>query len=302
MRAVSGVLEIADGFDLFLLDQFGVLHDGRQPYPGVPDVLRALKDLGKPVVIISNSGKRAAVNVARMERMGLGPEFYDAVVTSGEVAWAWMRDGAAGGNRRCLMISSGDDGSGLAGLDIETVSEAAEADLLLIAGCEAGRYDEDHYRRLIAPAAERGVPCICSNPDMIALDGPRRHFGPGRIAEIYRELGGEVRYLGKPYPEIYDHIITSIGPTLIDQTSVDQTSVDQTLVEQTLTDQTSVDRRRTLCVGDSIEHDVVGAASAGLRSLLVRCGILAGSSDAELLALAERHGAVPDFVADSLAS
>lgn len=287
MKAVSGVLQIADGFDLFLLDQFGVLHDGRRLYPGVREVLGALKDLGKPVVIISNSGKRAAVNVARMERMGLGPELYDMMVTSGEVAWKLLSAGTvgegggvdagdgAGAARTCLMISTDDDGSGLAGLDIKTVSDAAEVDLLLIAGCEAGRYDEDYYRRLIAPAAERRVPCICSNPDMIALDGPRRHFGPGRIAEMYRELGGEVRYLGKPYPEIYEHILTAIG---------------------------TVDRQRTLCVGDSIEHDVAGAATAGLRSLLVRCGILSGASDTELRALAERHGATPDFVSDSLAS
>lgn len=41
-----------------LLDQFGVLHDGRKPYPGAIEAVTALADSGRSVLIISNSSRR----------------------------------------------------------------------------------------------------------------------------------------------------------------------------------------------------------------------------------------------------
>ena len=46
------------GTQAILLDQFGVLHDGQNPYPGAIEAVTALADSGRSVLIISNSSRR----------------------------------------------------------------------------------------------------------------------------------------------------------------------------------------------------------------------------------------------------
>jgi ribonucleotide monophosphatase NagD (HAD superfamily) len=99
--------------------------------------------------------------------------------------------------------------------------------------------------------------------------GNGQYFGPGRIAEIYEELGGQVRWIGKPFPAIYEHAIAQF-PTAT--------------------------RDRTVCVGDSIEHDIAGGRAAGLQTILNTDGILKGKSVSELEELIVQHDARPDFI------
>lgn len=264
--------------DAFLLDQFGTLHDGISLYPGVAEAMARLRAAGKRMVILSNSGKRAAPNVARLSCLGLPPESYDAFLTSGEVAWRLLAEGrlpALSGVRRCLVLSRGEDRGALAGLALERTEDATEADLVLLLGSEADRIGLDAYRERLAPAAQRGILCLCGNPDrlMVLGDGGLAP-APGRIAELYAEMGGEVLWIGKPEPTIYEEAFRLLSPWLGE----------------------SPDLSRIWAVGDSLEHDVAGAAAQGCRSLLVRTGIMAGRSAAELAAEAARCGVVPDAV------
>ena len=59
---IEGLRAIADRFDAVLVDQYGVLHDGRRAFPGAADCLRALRAAGKRIAVVSNSGKRAGPN------------------------------------------------------------------------------------------------------------------------------------------------------------------------------------------------------------------------------------------------
>ena len=146
---------------------------------------------------------------------------------------------------------------------------------MIIAGSQADRVSLDDYRKLLAPAAERGAPCVCFNPDRVMLTATGAAPGAGRIAEIYQELGGEVTWIGKPFPEIYRAAAGLAG------------------VEHP---------RDILCVGDSVEHDVAGANGFGAFAALVRTGVLAALTREELAAEIGRRRAVPDYVVESLAS
>jgi ribonucleotide monophosphatase NagD (HAD superfamily) len=42
-----------------LLDQYGCLHDGRQPYPGAIQAVAALAEAGMHIVLLSNSSRSA---------------------------------------------------------------------------------------------------------------------------------------------------------------------------------------------------------------------------------------------------
>src|SRR3546814_15408553 len=83
---VAGLATLASRYDAFLLDQFGVLHDGSTVYPGVVACLEALHAAGKRTIILSNSGTPRAPSMERLARPGIPPALYEDLVTSREVA------------------------------------------------------------------------------------------------------------------------------------------------------------------------------------------------------------------------
>ncbi|AEI92865.1 TIGR01459 family HAD-type hydrolase [Roseobacter litoralis] len=268
----TDLMTLAPQYDAFLIDQFGVLLDGTGAYQGAAAALSTLTGMGKQVVLLSNSGKRAAPNSARLTRLGFDRDSYITVMSSGEAAFAEIKgrigqDIAPGA---AVWVHARDgDMSAVAGLDLTPVDEAAAADLLIIAGSRADEFDRAHYRRWLAPAAQRGVPAFCTNPDIKMLTPQGQRFGAGVIAQLYEELGGTVEWVGKPYPLIYRMGQAVLGPS-----------------------------ERILCIGDSPEHDIAGGRAAGFATALVRTGLHAGLSEDALLEHC-RATAMPDFIIPS---
>lgn len=269
-RAIEGLGDVADRFDAFLIDQFGVLRDGSGPYPHASEALSQLRAFGKKIVILSNSGKRSAENSIRLARLGFDPTCWDWFLTSGETAWRMMaaevpekRPGA------CLLISRDDDTSPLQGLAYDRCESGDEADIVLIAASEGDRHGLGYYETLLAPAVRRGVRCLCTNPDKVMLTPSGPAFGAGRIAELYEDLGGTVTWIGKPFAAIYDQakaFLATVAP------------------------------ERICAVGDSVEHDIAGARAAGLATVLVETGIHAEMTGSERHDLYLRHQAEPDYI------
>lgn len=271
-RRAPGVAAIAGDYSGFLIDQFGTLIDGAGAYPGVPTALRALRAAGAVVAILSNSGRRSTVNAVRLAALGIPADAYDLLVTSGEVAWHLLAAGrvpVARRARRCLMIARSNDRSLLDGLGLEVVARAEAADLVIIAGSEGEAVPLAHYQEMLAPAARRGVPCLCLNPDRIMLTARGPAFGAAVIAETYAAMGGEVTWIGKPYREVYDFTLAALPPAV---------------------------RAGLVGVGDSIAHDIAGARAAGLAAALVRTGLAAGQDEAALDAECTRRGVRPDVL------
>lgn len=263
--------ELVPRYWAFLVDQFGVLMTGGGAYPWAPEALARLGETGKPVILLSNSGKRAAANIARLERFGFDRRSFETVLSSGEAAHAALAArigtelprGAA-----VFLIRRDGDGSAIEGLGLREVETAEEADLVMIAGSEGDRLTLETYREMLAPAAAKGVPCLCTNPDMTMLTGDTRAFGPGRIAQLYQELGGTVEYVGKPHPLIYQVALKKLH---------------------------GIPANRVLCIGDSPAHDVRGGKAAGFATALVRTGVHEGEDFAEFLADAPK-GDRPDYI------
>jgi HAD superfamily hydrolase (TIGR01459 family) len=268
---LAGVSAIADRFDHFILDQYGVLHDGAVPYPRVLDCLLELKRMGKTSLILSNSGKRSAENEYRLEKLGFYGCPWDHFVSSGEVAWRQLASGAI--SETCFLISRDNDRSAIEGLSINVTESPEDAGVILLTGSEGDRHDLSHYEAMLSKPAQRRVPCLCTNPDNIMLTRSGQKFGAGRIAELYASMGGPVTYVGKPYPAIYEAALAAMG---------------------------NPDKSRVICIGDSVEHDIAGATSAGLNSALVRTGIHADASADELEQEFKHHKARPDFILPGL--
>jgi HAD superfamily hydrolase (TIGR01459 family) len=268
---LNGLAELAELHDVFLVDQFGVLHDGRKPYPGAVEALSRLKKAGKTVVILSNSGKRARPNETRLAGLGFDPSSWDLFLSSGEAAWRRFA-GLAGQpalkpGTRCLLIARDNDKSAVEGLGFELVDR--DPDLVLISASEGNRVALEAYAELLASPARAGVPCFCTNPDKVMLVGAQTFFGAGQIAELYESLGGKVTWIGKPFPEIYKVALSGLR---------------------------GADPSRIVAIGDSVEHDIAGAKGIGLAAALVRTGILAEMDEQALDEVFHKNGARPDYL------
>ena len=274
MAPYTTLAVLAERYDGFLIDQFGVLRDDDHAYSGANEALLHLKALGKAIIILSNSGRSGDYNAERLIRLGFDRAGFDRFLTSGDVAHDILaRETSVGAHVRCLTISSGGDRNLADSLGFKSVEDAALADIVIISGSEAEQVPLDIYRQQLAPAALRGVPCYCTNPDRYKLTkGGAMAPGAGSIALAYKDLGGPVRWFGKPHPAIYDKARSLLAGIAADG---------------------------IVCIGDSIEHDIAGAAGTGLASCLVRTGVLAASSEMDLTAIADAHRAYPDFLMES---
>lgn len=278
MRGFPLFCAYSAGFRFLFIDQYGVLHDGRDPYPGAVAALTELRARGTRTVILSNSGRSGDANAQRMEKIGIARGLYDHFLTSGDVARAVLRSRELpielGAATRCMTLSTSDEHDLADELGFSVVHDGAEADLLVISGSQAGRISLSEYERRIEPAARRRVLCLCTNPDKLMLTSEGTHPGAGAIATLYEKLGGTVSWIGKPYPGIYAAAARLVGAS---------------------------EPREVLCVGDSIEHDIVGAHRFGAAAALVRTGILANLSEEELAIECAKHGVAPDAIFADLA-
>jgi len=247
---IDGVRAIADRYDGFILDMWGVLHDGQHPYPGVVDCLTRLKQAGKRLVVLSNAPRRVAPAMQRMEEIGIPPELIDGMMTSGEDAWQHLvarRDPwYARLGRACFHLGPARDKGMLEGPDMTVVAGIEEADFILNTGADRDDDAVAQYDPLLRQALARRLPMICANPDLVVVHRGRLAICAGSLAQRYEELGGDVRWHGKPHRDIYERCFDLLGVA---------------------------DRGRIVAVGDSLRTDMTGAAGAGIDGLFVVHGI-----------------------------
>jgi HAD superfamily hydrolase (TIGR01459 family) len=285
---IQGLSEIADDYDALLLDQWGVLHGGAEPYPGVLETLAALRDAGKPVAVLSNAPRRSEHAEGRMRQIGVPADAYARLVTSGDSAHAALAarddpDHAALG-RAYLFVGPGWDTGLVEGLGYRRVDDVAEADFLLVVGLFDEADPIDRYQTLFAAATTRDLVMVCVNPDLVIhRQGGATAPCAGWLAQHYREAhGGRVIYHGKPDPAIFRRAARALG---------------------------QAEDARVLVVGDSLATDIKGASAAGYDSLFVTRGIHAEElgiapgeePDPERLAeVCARHGEWPTAAISTL--
>ncbi|KAL5997984.1 hypothetical protein ACLOJK_008918 [Asimina triloba] len=92
-QSLNGIRQLAETgrFKAWFLDQFGVLHDGKQPYPGAISTLEKLANDGAKMVIISNSSRRASTTLEKMKNLGFDSSFFLGAITSGELTHQYLK-------------------------------------------------------------------------------------------------------------------------------------------------------------------------------------------------------------------
>jgi HAD superfamily hydrolase (TIGR01459 family) len=254
IRQIAGLSEISDRYDLILCDIWGVLHNGVASFAQASDALVSFRRRGGAVILISNAPRPSPPIARQVLKLGVSPDAFDAVVTSGDVTIGLMEQQAAdrvlhiGPDRDLTLLDAVADASG-------TRPKLVSLEDAQYALCTGLRNDEaetlDDYEPELRAMSVRGMAMICANPDIVIHRGDTLIYCAGALARRYEELGGSVVYAGKPYTPIYDRTL---------------------MLAEDIRGR-PIEKPRVLAIGDGMRTDVTGAARSGLDVLFVTGGI-----------------------------
>lgn len=258
------VHDLVQKYDIWFLDQFGVLHDGLKCNEGALEAVALLRKQGKKVIVVSNSSARSVTASFKLRQLGFPEGSFDYVATSGECAHSLLK---TFGERKCLLFTWNNLTNSILGeTDIE-LSSVDTADFLLFHGTQiiasadsdadidiSSVYDFARVSRelddLLNTAIRRRLPAVCANVDIQAVTPTGAKFMPGVLADEYRRRGGEVIAFGKPDPTFFHtalmHATTTIGA------GTDASAPSNELIRA------RGSKTKMIHVGDSLQHDIAG--------------------------------------------
>ena len=276
IKHILGLKVIHDDYEVFLVDAWGVLHDGANCYPGVKLCLEQLAAQGKQVVVLSNAARRHDAITQELTRLGIGSGMYHSVVSSGELSWQDLNANskAIGLGELAFYLGPERSRSLCEGLNFQWVNSADQADWVLNTGAPLDNPpDATGLIPLLQIMAKQQLPMICANPDQVAVRGGELGISAGAIAKLYDSLGGKrIIYYGKPKAAFFELAANQLK---------------------------HIDKSRLLMVGDGFETDIAGAINYGIDSLLIGGGIHADefiSDDIESIErTAQAYGLRPTY-------
>lgn len=268
MRQIAGISEIARNYDIILLDQFGVVHDGRTAYPGALNAINKLHENGAKIAILSNSSKRSNIAHNKMSKLGVYADAIHKVVTSGELTVGYVKNFMKCNPQARVLHFNWTEARGTVQLSDHDVTNVVPVsytndtglnvtskhiDFILAHGTDGITLHDGNVkalplevlRNLCRKVAKENpqVPFICANPDFVTVDGGTLRTMPGTLARDFEEHGGTVVKMGKPGSFAYDAALNACG------------------------------EGRMLAIGDSIAHDILGAVQRNIDCLYVAGGI-----------------------------
>ena len=236
---------LAANYDAILSDVWGVVHNGERATPDACDALTRFRANGGQVVLITNAPRPREAVMKQIDAFGVPRSVYDDIVSSGDVTRAVIQ--SRPGQSLC-HIGPDRDKPIFTGLDV-TFAPLESADYVVCSGLENDEVETaENYRPRLEQMLARKLFMVCGNPDVVVERGPRLVYCAGAIADLYKAMGGEVLYAGKPYRPIYELALSRVKgqtPPL----------------------------NRVLAIGDSLRTDFAGANSFGVDFVFLTAGI-----------------------------
>lgn len=264
---------LADRFDVFVFDAFGVLNVGSKAIPGAVERVDALRSRGKTCLVVTNAASYdREASFEKFRRLGF-PFAHEEIATSRQAAeeavkamgggdgWAVLGlDAAEGGTLPFQAVFPGEDERGF---------DDAEGFLFL----SISRWSARRQAMLERSLERRPRPVVIGNADIIAPREDGLSTEPGYFGYRLISLGlGEVTFHGKPFPSVYE-LLRRRHPAIADGT-------------------------RVVMIGDTLHTDVVGGAAQGWSSVLVSDhGLFRGVDVNGPIA---RSGIVPDYIVPNI--
>jgi HAD superfamily hydrolase (TIGR01459 family) len=250
-KFLQGISDISDSYTGFIIDTWGVLHNGKDVSEGVIDCLRELKARKKFVLILSNTINRNDVNANYLSEIGITSDLYSKILTSGEMVYQGLTEQKDNGfeqlGKECFLIGGERTKEFLKQTDVEIVSNISDASFILISGWDTIDHTKN-YDDVLREAVRRKLKAVYINPDSRALQGIGYTTGTGAVASRYQEMAGVVHYIGKPYKPIFHYSIKILH-------------------------EHNIYPGQTVMIGDTMAHDILGASLVNMDTCLVRSGM-----------------------------
>lgn len=245
---LASIEELGSRYRAWLVDIWGVMHNGHRALPGAVAATRTFRAQGGVVVLLSNSPRPSPSVQQQLRRLGVPDDAYDATVTSGDLTRHELakRQGAT-----VFHLGPERDRPIFDGLDVR-LGPPEDAELVVCSGLfdDETEAPED-YVELLGEIAARQLPMICANPDHMVERGDRLVWCAGALAQLYERLGGPVIYAGKPHAPIYELALETISRLA----------------------RADVPKDEVLAIGDGVNTDIAGAAGVGIDTVFVASGL-----------------------------
>ncbi len=241
-------VKMLNNYSVIILDLWGVVHDGINPYPGVIETMQKLKSLGKNIILLSNSPRRSKAVIDQIEKIGIPELTYDNIITSGELIFNYLNELAkkSGVKNFYKVAPKGKDYLTDCLIDRE-IDDINRADYILLIGPRNDESDNvSDYESLLGFALSKSLKLVCANPDLSVLRGEKYVLCAGAIAKKYQDMGGEVIMLGKPFKQAYSCCLSLFNNYKLED---------------------------FVAIGDSPLTDIKGANQSGIDSVFILNGV-----------------------------
>ena len=249
MKFISGVRDLKK-YEYFLVDQWGVVHDGRKKFLEAYRALEFLNKIGKKIIIISNSSENARFTINKtLKKLKINQKIFKKIITSGQIFESEIKNIKSKFKKKqlkCYCISELDKKKLLKKNNILTSEKTSNIDFILASSIRP-ESDLNLFKQKLDVLLKKKVQMICTNPDKTVYNGKKNKLVDqvGILASYYKNKGGKVIYYGKPYLKIY---------------------------KECLSYSENVSKKKVLMIGDSMENDILGAQNFKIDSLFILNG------------------------------
>jgi HAD superfamily hydrolase (TIGR01459 family) len=251
-RLIDGLGRLAD-YDVLLCDVWGVIHNGRDSFPDACAALARWRAERGPVLLVSNSPRPGRDVAAQLDELSVPRAAWTEIVTSGDATRGLLSARAPGPAWR---IGPERDAPLYEGLGL-MFSDLTKARFIACTGPNDDEVETpEDYRAVLTEAAARDLEMVCANPDRVVQRGDRLIYCGGALADLYKQLGGQVTMAGKPFRPIYDLALSRAAAA----------------------QGRAFDRARVLAIGDGLATDIAGAQLQDLDRLFIAAGIHAAET------------------------
>ena len=204
----EGLSSIADNYQLFYVDLWGVVHNGVTLHLEAIKALKEINKKKKDYILLTNAPRPNHAVKSFLEKLGMEKEIRDHVFTSGEAALIYLKKNSI--DKNFFHVGPPRDFDLFKDFEKNKSSDIEKSEYILCTGLfDDHNKDLVFYKNLFEKHLKKKM--VCTNPDLIVDRGNVREFCAGSVAMVFEKMGGNVVYFGKPYPEVYNQSIRMLN-------------------------------------------------------------------------------------------
>tara|TARA_E500000178_G_scaffold166542_1_gene165925 strand:+ start:594 stop:1400 length:807 start_codon:yes stop_codon:yes gene_type:complete len=237
LKELSHLSDIFEAYDTFVVDLWGVMHNGVTLNPKAIEAVDQLLNYSKKIVFLSNAPRPSSKVINFLIKMNMNKKYLTNVVTSGEAAMHAINKNKFG--KTFFHLGPLRDTSVFEKVK-DNKTDLENCDFILCTGLfDEHEKDILYYKEFLKRHISKKL--ICTNPDLIVHKGSIKELCAGSIAKVFEELGGQVVYFGKPHKEVYNMCFSQ--------------------------------GEKVLAIGDNLRTDIKGANNLNLDCIFISEGV-----------------------------